>query len=31
MATDTTDKTTLLRIWREGGSHHMVVDESKTS
>jgi serine protease Do len=24
-----TDKTTLLRIWRAGGSHFMVVDESK--
>ena len=24
-----TDKTTLLRIWREGGSHFVVVDESK--
>ena len=23
------DKTTLLRVWREGGSHFMVVDESK--
>ena len=23
------DKTTLLRIWREGGSHYVVVDESK--
>jgi len=24
-----TDKTTLLRVWREGGSHFVVVDESK--
>jgi serine protease Do len=24
-----TDKTTLLRIWRNGGSHFVVVDESK--
>jgi serine protease Do len=26
---NTTDKTTLLRVWREGGSHFVVVDESK--
>ncbi len=25
------DKTTLLRVWRDGGSHYLVVDESKTS
>jgi serine protease Do len=24
-----TDKTTLLRVWRDGGSHFVVVDESK--
>ena len=23
------DKTTLLRIWREGASHYVVVDETK--
>jgi len=26
---NTTDKTTLLRVWRNGGSHFVVVDESK--
>ncbi len=29
MTQKATDKTTLLRIWRAGGSHFMVVDESK--
>ena len=29
MTESTTDKATLLRIWREGGSHYVVVDESK--
>ena len=29
MTEKATDKTTLLRIWREGGSHYVVVDESK--
>jgi hypothetical protein len=24
-----TDKTVLLRVWREGGSRFVVVDESK--
>ena len=23
------DKTTLLRVWRNGGSHYVVVDENK--
>jgi serine protease Do len=26
-----TDKTTLLRVWRKGGSHFVVVDESKNN
>jgi serine protease Do len=25
----TEDKTTLLRVWRNGGSHYVVVDETK--
>ena len=25
---NTTDKTTLLRVWRQGGSRYVVVDES---
>jgi serine protease Do len=29
MTENASDKTTLLRIWREGGSHYVVVDESK--
>ncbi len=29
MTESTTDKTTLLRVWRNGGSHWIVVDESK--
>ena len=29
MTEKTTDKTTLLRIWRDGGSRYIVVDESK--
>lgn len=29
MTEKATDKTTLLRVWREGGSHFVVVDESK--
>lgn len=29
MTEKTTDKTTLLRIWRDGGSRYVVVDESK--
>ncbi len=29
MTEKATDKTTLLRIWRAGGSHFMVVDETK--
>jgi serine protease Do len=29
MTEKTSDKTTLLRVWREGGSHYVVVDESK--
>lgn len=28
MTEKTTDKTTLLRIWRDGGSRYLVVDES---
>ncbi len=28
MTENTTDKTTLLRVWRNGGSHFVVVDES---
>ncbi len=28
MTEKATDKTTLLRIWRDGGSHYVVVDES---
>ena len=28
MTEKTTDKTTLLRVWREGGSRYVVVDES---
>jgi serine protease Do len=30
MTEKTEDKTTLLRVWRNGGSHYVVVDESKT-
>jgi hypothetical protein len=26
-----TDKRTLLRVWANGGSHYVVVDESKAS
>ena len=26
---NTKDKTTLLRVWSKGGSHFVVVDESK--
>ena len=29
MTEDTKDKVTLLRIWSNGGSHYVVVDESK--
>jgi serine protease Do len=29
MTEKATDKTTLLRIWRDGGSRYLVVDESK--
>jgi serine protease Do len=29
MTENTEDKTTLLRVWREGGSRFVVVDESK--
>ena len=29
MTEKTTDKTTLLRVWRDGGSRYVVVDESK--
>ena len=29
MTESASDKTTLLRVWRAGGSHFMVVDESK--
>lgn len=29
MTENTTDKTTLLRVWRDGGSRFIVVDESK--
>ena len=29
MTENAADKTTLLRIWRGGGSHYVVVDESK--
>jgi len=29
MTENATDKTTLLRIWRAGGSHYVVVDETK--
>jgi serine protease Do len=29
MTQKATDKTTLLRIWRAGASHFMVVDETK--
>ncbi|HEX9047331.1 MAG TPA: PDZ domain-containing protein, partial [Verrucomicrobiae bacterium] len=29
LTTDTKDKHTLLRIWSNGGSHYLVVDESK--
>ncbi len=29
MTENTTDKTTLLRVWRSGGSRFVVVDESK--
>jgi serine protease Do len=29
MTENTTDKTTLLRVWRSGGSHWVVVDESQ--
>lgn len=29
MTEKTTDKTTLLRVWRDGGSRFVVVDESK--
>jgi serine protease Do len=28
MTENTNDKTTLLRIWRNGGSRYVVVDES---
>ena len=28
MTEKATDKTTLLRVWREGGSHYVAVDES---
>jgi len=29
LTSNTTDKRTLLRVWSEGGSHYVVVDESK--
>jgi serine protease Do len=29
LTTDTTDKRTLLRVWANGGSHFIVVDENK--
>jgi serine protease Do len=31
LTTNPTDKRTLLRIWADGGSHYVVVDESKAS
>ena len=29
MTEKTTDKTTLLRVWRDGGSRYVVVDENE--
>jgi serine protease Do len=29
LTSNTTDKRTLLRVWSDGGSHYVVVDESK--
>ncbi len=29
MTEDATDKTSLLRVWRDGGSRYIVVDENK--
>jgi serine protease Do len=31
LSQSSTDKTTLLRVWSKGGSHYLVVDESKVS
>ena len=31
MTEKTTDKTTLLKVWRDGGSRYVVVDESKNA
>jgi serine protease Do len=31
LTSNTSDKRTLLRVWADGGSHYIVVDESKAS
>ena len=31
LTSNPSDKRTLLRVWANGGSHYVVVDESKSS